>query len=180
MDDFTAIVRHFGVDKSRLAAELTRSLDKLKSGNARTPALSPSVSEDDDRGLDARLDRIRRRQVRTGFTMLALVSNEELSRIMREVSKELQKIEPESLRKDFQIVSTLHGRGTGSPRLRSSGGNARPAGGGKTPNLDQYTVNLTENARKGKIDPVLAPRFRDPAGNRHPDPPPAEQSHPGG
>ena len=27
--------------------------------------------------------------------------------------------------------------------------------GGKTPNLDQFTVNLTENAKKGKIDPVL-------------------------
>ena len=37
-------------------------------------------------------------------------------------------------------------------------GAARPAGG-KTPNLDQYTVNLTENARKGKIDPVLARDF---------------------
>src|SRR5208283_2803997 len=35
-------------------------------------------------------------------------------------------------------------------------GAKRPAGGGKTPNLDQYTVNLTENAKKGKIDPVLA------------------------
>ena len=33
----------FGIDKSRLAAELNRSLDKLKSGNARTPAISPSV-----------------------------------------------------------------------------------------------------------------------------------------
>ena len=31
--------------------------------------------------------------------------------------------------------------------------------GGKTPNLDQYTVNLTENARNGKIDPVLARDF---------------------
>src|ERR1022692_382554 len=41
--DFAFIAKHFGVDKSRLSAELTRSLDKLKSGNARTPALSPSV-----------------------------------------------------------------------------------------------------------------------------------------
>ncbi|HET7348956.1 MAG TPA: type VI secretion system ATPase TssH, partial [Acidobacteriaceae bacterium] len=31
--------------------------------------------------------------------------------------------------------------------------------GGKTPNLDQYTVDLTGNAKKGKIDPVLG---RDP------------------
>lgn len=41
--DFALIARHFGVDKSRLAAELTRSLDRLKSGNARTPAISPTV-----------------------------------------------------------------------------------------------------------------------------------------
>ncbi len=32
-------------------------------------------------------------------------------------------------------------------------------GTGKTPNLDQYTVNLTENARKGKIDTVLGRDF---------------------
>jgi type VI secretion system protein VasG len=41
--DFAAILKHYGVDRSRLAAELTRSLDRLKSGNARTPSLSPSL-----------------------------------------------------------------------------------------------------------------------------------------
>ena len=41
--DFTFIAKQFGIDKSRFAAELTRSLDKLKSGNARTPAISPTV-----------------------------------------------------------------------------------------------------------------------------------------
>src|SRR5690348_1904756 len=39
--DFAKIVKHFGVDKSRLTGELMRSMDKLKSGNARTPAISP-------------------------------------------------------------------------------------------------------------------------------------------
>src|SRR5258707_7763749 len=34
-----------------------------------------------------------------------------------------------------------------------------PKVGGKTPNLDQYTVNLTENAKNGKIDPVLGRDF---------------------
>ena len=41
--DFGHITQHFGVDRSRLAAELTRTLDKFKSGNARTPPLSPSL-----------------------------------------------------------------------------------------------------------------------------------------
>src|ERR1019366_8004831 len=33
---------------------------------------------------------------------------------------------------------------------------AKRPGTGKTPFIDQYTVNLTENARQGKVDPVLA------------------------
>ena len=38
--DIAAILKHFGVDRSRLASELTRSLDKLKTGNARNPSFS--------------------------------------------------------------------------------------------------------------------------------------------
>src|SRR5260370_42429889 len=34
------ILRHFEVDKSRLAADLTRSLDRMKAGNGPGPALS--------------------------------------------------------------------------------------------------------------------------------------------
>src|SRR6516164_1235655 len=42
-NDFARVARQFGIDKSRLSAELTRNLDKLKSGNARTPAFSPTL-----------------------------------------------------------------------------------------------------------------------------------------
>src|SRR4051812_25448467 len=41
--DFAGILQHFGVDKSRLASELSRSLDNIKTGNARNPAFSPSL-----------------------------------------------------------------------------------------------------------------------------------------
>jgi type VI secretion system protein VasG len=41
--DFAAILRHFDIDKARLSKELTNSLDKLKRGNARTPAFSPTL-----------------------------------------------------------------------------------------------------------------------------------------
>src|SRR4051794_39834303 len=41
--DLPRILRQFGVDKGRLSAELGRSLDTLKTGNARTPAFSPSL-----------------------------------------------------------------------------------------------------------------------------------------
>jgi len=161
-NDFASIARHFEVDKSRLSSELTRSLDKLKSGNARTPAISPTIlkmlvtawtfgSIDYSAG-----------QIRTGYTILALVSDDELRRLVRESSREMQKIEPEALRKDFAaIVATSHEEVLPASAGESAGPAtpASRAAGGKTPNLDQFTVNLTENAKAGKIDPVLGRDF---------------------
>src|ERR1700724_3004131 len=42
-NDTASILKHFEVDVSRFSGELTRALDRLKSGNARTPGLSPTV-----------------------------------------------------------------------------------------------------------------------------------------
>jgi type VI secretion system protein VasG len=158
--DFACIVKQFGLDKARLASELTRSLDKLKSGNARTPSLSPSLLKMMTEAWTLGSIDYGAGQIRTGFTILALATNEELARIVQEVSKEFQKIQADSLRKDFQKIVAMSSEEalTASAEQASAEGGPRPMGG-KTPNLDQYTVNLTENAKKGKIDPVLARDF---------------------
>ncbi|MBK5291557.1 MAG: type VI secretion system ATPase TssH [Acidobacteriia bacterium] len=160
--DLASIANHFEIDKSRLAAELTRSLDKLKSGNARTPALSPSLLKMMTEAWTIGSIDFGSGRIRTGFTVLALVSNDELSRIIREISRELQKIQAEILRKDFlQIVSGSTEEAAAlqeSAQAAPQGDGARPKGG-KTPYLDQYTVNLTASAKAGKIDPVLARDF---------------------
>jgi type VI secretion system protein VasG len=154
--DFARITQHFGVDKSRLTTELMRSLDKLKTGNARTPALSPSVLEMMKAAWTIGSIDFNAGEIRTGYTVLALVSEPELSRIMRDVSREFQKIEAESLRKDFTaIVAESHEEANDIEAAEPGTEEAPRKAGGKTPNLDQYTVNLTENARRGKIDPVL-------------------------
>ncbi|MCU1292209.1 MAG: type secretion ATPase, ClpV1 family [Bryobacterales bacterium] len=157
--DFAPILRHFEVNTSRLAAELTRSLDRLKTGNARTPAFSPTLIQMLREGwtygsLEHNAD-----SIRTGYAVLALVSVDELSRLIGGVSQELQKIEPEALRRDFLDIVA------GSEEATTPGATASPetpqaaAGGGKTPFLDGYTVNLTKNARAGKVDQVLARDF---------------------
>ncbi len=161
--DAVRILRHFGVDSSRLAAELTRSLDKLKTGNARTPALSPSVLKMMTEAWTAGSIEYNAGQVRTGFAILALASNDELSRIMREVSREFQKVQAEALRKDFlSIVAGSHEdivTATAEQAAAAAPGGPRPIPGGKTPNLDQYTVDLTARAKQGQIDPVLGRDF---------------------
>src|SRR5262249_37584727 len=156
--DFAAIMKAFSIDKGRLAAELGRSLDKLKTGNARTPAFSPSlVNALREAWVIGSLE-YGAGEIRSGFTILALVSHEDLARIAREIGKELQKIEPETLRKEFgKIVSASHETAEAAALASAAAaepGAPRPAGG-KTANLDQFTVDLTANARAGKIDSVL-------------------------
>ena len=160
--DFEKIVRHFGVDTSRLAAELTRSLDKLKSGNARTPAISPTVMKMFTEAWTIGSIDFGSGQIRTGFTILALATETELARLMREVSREFQKIQADALMKDFASIVADSREEAYTAAAAEPGAGAAPGGpkpGGKTPNLDQYTVNLTDNAKRGKIDPVLGRDF---------------------
>ena len=160
-NDFAAIIKHFEIDKSRLTAELARSLDRLKSGNARTPAISPTVMKMLTTAWTIGSIDFNAGSVRTGFIILALASDEELSRLMREVSKEFPKINADALKKDLLGIVALSQETTTSAAAIGAGapGEGPKPGGGKTPNLDSYTVDLTGNAKKGKIDPVLG---RDP------------------
>src|ERR1700744_4620625 len=154
--DFAAIIKHFEIDKSRLSADLARSLDKLKSGNARTPAISPTVLKMLTTAWTIGSIDFNAGQVRTGFTIIALVSDDELTRLVNDVSREFQKINADALRKDLLGIVAMSSETTTVAATGAAPGDpaANPAGG-KTPNLDQYTVALTGNARKGKIDPVL-------------------------
>ena len=159
-NDVAFILKQYGVDKSRLTSELQRSLDRLKTGNARSPAFSPLLVKMLTEAWTIATIEYDARQIRTGFTLLALLTNDELLRLIRDVSKELQLIPPEALRKDFFTV-TAKSKEESEPfapaaaRPSGEGEAPRPAGSGKTPHLDQYTVNLTSNAKAGKIDNVL-------------------------
>ena len=162
-NDVAAIFKHFEIDTSRFSGELARALDKLKSGNARTPALSPSLMRMLVEGWTIGSIDYNAGQVRTGFTILALATHEELVRLMRDISREFQKIQPDALKKDFasivansaEEVQAAAAAAAAAPGAPSAG----PKPGGKTPNLDQFTINLTEKAKTGKIDPVLGRDF---------------------
>jgi type VI secretion system protein VasG len=157
-NDLALILKHYGVDRSRFAAQLTESIDRFKSGNARTPSLSPSLMRmlteawligSVDYGAVA---------IRTGFTVAVLASDDELSRLIRESSPELGKIPGESLRKDFNAVvaGSVEGSGVVAP---GDAPHAAKAAGGPTPGLDGFTNNITQRARDGLLDPVLSREF---------------------
>ena len=157
-NDAAAIFKHFELDTSRFSGELFRALDRLKSGNARTPALSPTLIKMMTEAWSLGSIDYGAGQVRTGFTILALATNGELMRLMRDVSREFQKIQADALSKDFFAIVASSSEETQSAAASFAGAGAPSTGarpGGKTPNLDQFTINLTEKAKTGKIDPVL-------------------------
>jgi type VI secretion system protein VasG len=150
--DTLHILRRFELDRSRLTADLSRSLDGLRSGNARTPSLSPSVVQMlSEAWMIASVDHTAR-EVRPGHLILALVSNTELSRLAREISRELSRIDATVLRQQFGTIVRAADDGE---RAVSPGDPAIGSRGVDTPSLDQYTVDLTARARAGLIDPVL-------------------------
>src|SRR5581483_1393705 len=154
--DLSHILTHFGIDKSRFTSELNRALDKLKKGNARTPSFSPHLVKLFTTAWTIGSVDYSAGEIRSGFAIVALVSDEELSRVFRDFSRELLMIQPEALRRDFASIVAGSPEDNAATAAASAGETAtQKTAAGKTPNLDQYTVNLTENAKLGKIDTVL-------------------------
>jgi type VI secretion system protein VasG len=156
--DLIAILRHYEIEPARLAADLTRVLDRLKTGNTRAPALSPHVVQlAREAWMLASLDYGASR-VRSGHLLCALLSEEALAPLAREASAQLARIQPEQLRRELPKLTASTGEaavaealGTGAPGAEGGGVAPRPGSAA----LDQFTIDLTQRAREGKIDPVL-------------------------
>ena len=161
-NDIAAILRHYEVDASRLNADLTRVLDKLKTGNSRAPALSPHVvSLAREAWVQGSLQ-YGAPQVRSGHLLAALLLDDSLAPIAREGSAQFAKIPPEALRRDLPTIISDTSESAGAAAAASAaadGASAAPSGPVSSAALDQFTIDLTERARIGEIDPVLG---RDP------------------
>lgn len=155
-NDLTKILRYFEINEAHLTDDLTRAIEEFKTGNARTPALSPSISHMiEEAWLIASVDH-QAVEVRSGHLLLALLSNTEMARSIKTSSKLFGKISVETLSENFTDLTA----GSMEESLAGSRGVAtdapaspRPGAGSKA--LDKFTVNLTEKALKGGIDPVI-------------------------
>ena len=162
--DLAAIFRRYEINQSRVTKDLTAALDKLKTGNARTPGLSPRLPQwIQEAWLLASVD-YGAAQVRSGHLLVALLGSDDLRRLAREISREFASVSVESLKKDFAEITASSAEAREATSLSdqplatgaAAGG---PVTGGKTKSLDQFTIDLTARARAGKIDPVLGRDF---------------------
>jgi type VI secretion system protein VasG len=159
-NDLCLLLKHFEVDQARVLADLTKAIDRFKTGNARPPMLSPEVCDLIKEGwLTASVD-FNEQKVRGAWLLLALLSNDSLGRRAVAASDEFRRISPDVLRQEATRVfprsteSDFMPGGAASDEP-STGEDGKPKPPTKTPSLDQYTIDLTARAKAGKIDPVL-------------------------
>ncbi len=161
--DLHKICHHFEVNTDRLTKDVATSLDRLKTGNTRTPGLSERIPRwVQDAWLKASID-FGSARVRSGHLLLSLLEDESTARIARDISKEFAHISVETLQNDFSNITSDSAEEYESSALGDTAGVSgdQVASGvpGKTKSLDQYTEDLTAKAREGKIDPILGRDF---------------------
>lgn len=155
--DLPRIFRQFEVDQSRLQRDLTRAIDQFKMGNDRNPTLAPSIEQLVREAWLLASIQFQARQIRSGVLLLALLSEDKLARLARDASPELAKIQTEPLFTNLMkiVAGSSEDEGTAADKADAGAEGQAPRVGTQTPGLDQFTVNLTERAKQGKIDPVI-------------------------
>lgn len=154
--DLERLLRHFEIDSARVTRDLTRAIDRMKTGNARSPALAEMVVDlMREAWLLASIE-FSAPSVRSGHLLLALVARPDFARLIRDSVPDLERISADALARDLRDVSA----GSSEEEAAvSSDGAVAAAPAGKTPALDQFTTDLTLRARQGQIDPVLGRDF---------------------
>lgn len=161
--DVVVVLRASKIDAHGLRADLERELQRLKTGNTRTPVFSKHLIELLEQAwliasLDSQIGRIR-----SGHLLLALLSAPDLAQFAERMSPLLRDVRVTDLKHKFDELTA------GSREVERSNGadhaehaaddvtasDAAPGAPSKTPALDTYTSNLTQRAREGKIDPVI-------------------------
>jgi len=156
--DLEKILRHFEINQDHLIADLMRSMESFKTGNARTPALSPRIPKMiQDAWMTASID-FQAESIRSGHIILSLLSNDQTARSLISSADAFKKISVETLKTSLlDIAAGSAEDGETAPAGQAAAPEeAQPAG---TKALDQYTTNLTLMAKNGKIDPVLGRDF---------------------
>ena len=156
--DFVTLLEKHDVNPSNLAKQLATTIAKFRNGSTRPAALSPSIVEAAKNAWMLASVDYGHGIVSSGHLLAALMLDDSSRRQLLENCPELREIAPESIRETAKAIYGTTGesdhlvRGDESAAASNQQG---PVSATKTPALDKYTVNLTERAKKGEIDPVL-------------------------
>ena len=158
--DLHRIVEHFELDASALVADLTRALDRLPRGAASVTDLSSSIESAVERAWVYGSLMFGEHQVRTGHLLVGMLKTPSLRGSLSAISRQFERVKLDDLCDRFaQLLE-------GSPEHLLAASDARghpgeasgaiaPAAMGRQEALERFTTDLTEQARSGKMDPIV-------------------------
>ncbi|WP_260962742.1 type VI secretion system ATPase TssH [Pseudomonas citri] len=161
--DLHRIIRQFNIEPARLARDLTDALDRLPRGSTSITDLSSHVEEAVERGWVYGSLMFGESQVRTGYLVIGILKTPSLRHALLGLSSEFDKVKVEALSERFDeyvgdspenALTASDGFNAGSVPGEASGAMA-PSAMGKLEALKRFTVDLTEQARSGKLDPIV-------------------------
>jgi type VI secretion system protein VasG len=162
--DLMRIVKHFELDPSGLAQDLTAALDRLPRGSTSLTDLSSQVEEAVERGWVFGTLMFGESQVRSGHLVVGMLKTPTLRNALYAMSKQFQKIKLEALTEEFTNIldASPESQMSASDGFQASGAAPGEASGaigsaamGKQEALKKFTVDLTEQARSGEMDPIV-------------------------
>jgi len=160
--DLKRICAHYALDAGRLATDLVTALDQLPRGATSISDFSPHLEEAVERSWVYATLMFGESKIRSGHLIFGILKTSGLRNVAASISREFSKIKLEELAENF------HKLVDGSPEAGSpaSDGSSMDQGengvaeagtvqGGKQEALSKYSVDLTDKARKGELDPIV-------------------------
>ncbi len=163
--DWHRIIKHYNLDGSALAKDITAALDRLPRGATSISDISDNITNAVERGWVFGSLMFGDSAVRSGYVLLGMLKTTFLRNALFAISRQFEKVKPDDLSDALEnIVAGSPEDGQGASDGSSVGGGATPgessgaiapAAMGKQEALKKFTVDLTEQARNGKMDPIV-------------------------
>lgn len=162
--DLHRLVQAFSLNIAHLSRDMTAALDRLPRGATSITDLSAHVEDAVERGWVYGTLMYGDSSVRTAYLLVGLLKTRELRNELYALSAEFQKIGIDKLTDELmQLISgspedgmaATDGSRLGDAQPGEASGAMAPAQMGKQEALKQFTVDLTEQARSSKLDPIV-------------------------
>lgn len=162
--DLHRIIKHFDLNPSTLAKDMTDALDSLPRGSTSISDLSAHLEEAVERGWVYGSLLFGESQIRTGHLVVGILKTRSLYNNLQAISAEFAKIKFDELTDNFQgiVGESTEQNLTASDGFQASpgvpgeaSGAMAPAQMGKNEALQRFTVDLTAEAATGKMDPIV-------------------------
>ena len=151
--DLACLLRYYEIDSGRLVRDLDNAIASFPRGNGRTPALSTHLPVLLEEAWKLSTLELGGTAIRSGALVLALLQQEMLRGLILDSAPELFKIPGHAVEDVREIIARSREENAERASAPPSPAPARaPTAAGSA--LEQYTIDLTAEARAGKIDPI--------------------------